>query len=159
MASIIGNKDKELDAAVAAKNAPVYSLEYMNVLRIQLPTEKFVTRLANLVILKKAPESDFKCCQRSPRINWLRASDILGDRIDKVWGPELKSFTKLMSEMSKPTYEAVISEFTLQNSTHYLMIEDSAEHKLLLSSHVKTEHVLEIYEDFVEHCYPAFSMA
>ena len=134
-------------------------MEYMNVLRIQLPTEKFVTRLANLVILKKVPESEFKCCQRSPRINWLRASDILGNRIDKVWGPELKNFTKLMAEMNKQSYEAVISEFTLQNSSHYLTLDDSPEQKLLLSSHVKTEHVLEIYEDFIEHCYPAFSMS
>lgn len=156
---IIGNRDAEQDASVAAKKAPVYEMDYLNVLRIQMPTEKFVTRLANLVVLKRSPESTFKCCQRSPRINWLRAADILGDRIDKIWGPELKNFTKLMIQMNKTEHDAVISEFTVQNSYHYLMLEDSAEQKLLRASQVKPEHVAEIYENFVEHCYPAFSMS
>lgn len=157
VAQIISQRDKEMDAVKAARMAPAFDMQCLNVLRIQLPSEKFVTRLANLVILRKSAESDFKCCTRSPRINWLRASDILNNRIDKVWGPELKNFTKLMV-VNQTEHETVISEYSLQNTLHYLHLADSPEQKLLIASQVKTEHVLEIYEDFLEHCYPAFSM-
>lgn len=156
--SVISARDKEADAAVAAKSAPAYDMEYLNILRLQLPSEKFITRLVVLVVLKKSAESDFKCCTRSPRINWLRAVDIIEDRIDKVWGGEVKSFTRLIGELGKNAHEAVISEFTVQNSLHFLLHTGTPKNALLVDSAVKNEHVLELYEDFIEHCYPSFAM-
>ncbi|KAH9404101.1 hypothetical protein TYRP_014617 [Tyrophagus putrescentiae] len=159
--SVISARDKEADKAAAAKAAPVYDMEYLNVLRLQLPSEKFITRLAALVLLKKSAESEFKCCTRSPRINWLRAADLINDCIDKVWGAEVKNFTRLIGEMGKgsgSSHEAVICEFTVQNSLHFLLHTGTPKHALLQSAGVKNEHVLELYEDFIEHCYPAFSM-
>lgn len=159
VAMIIGNKDTELDADVAAKKAPVYELTYLNVLRIQLPTERFVTRLANLVLLKKSAQSTFVCCQRSPRINWVRACDIIGDRIDKIWGPEVRKFTQLLVDISAGQHETIVSEFSIENSFHYLMMDNSPEQKLLRASHIKPEHIVEIYDSYIEHCYPSFYMS
>ncbi|KAH9529213.1 hypothetical protein DERF_003107 [Dermatophagoides farinae] len=155
---IIGRKDAEADAEESAKKAPVYSISYLNILRIQLPPEKFITRLAMLVTLKKSPHSTFQCCQRSMRINWLRASDILADRIDKIWGPELKNFTRIVIGINER--RKLITEFSLENSFyHYFTKENSVEKKLLKASHIKPEHIAEIYENFVEHCYPSFYMS
>ncbi|KAF7488152.1 Serine/threonine-protein phosphatase PP-X -like protein 2 [Sarcoptes scabiei] len=165
---IIGRKDAEMDAAESAKQAPLYSIGFLNVLRIQLPLEKYITRLAMIVCLKKSPNSSFQCCQRSMRINWIRASDILTDRIDKIWGPELKNFTKMSQELASDPNDdqkiakprTLITEFSLQNSFYHYMVENnSPEKKLLQASHIKPEHIAEIYENFVEHCYPSFYMS
>lgn len=155
--TIIGNKDAELDAAVAARRAPNYQMTQLNVLRIQLSSEKFITRLANFVLLKKSSDSSFKCCQRSPRINWLRAADIQANRIDKIWGAELLNFTKQL--IGKVEHDEIISEFTTENSLHYYNLDGSPEQRMLKASGVKPEHIIEAYEDFVEHCYPSFYMS
>ena len=169
VAQIISQRDKEMEAEKAARMAPVFEMQCLNVLRFQT-AEKFITRLANLVILRKSPASDFKCCTPSPRINWLRATDVVHDRILKVWGPELKNFLKMMGAVNNGAegggagggalhhHETVLTEYSLANAQHYLQLTDSPEQKLLAAAHVKAEHVAEIYESYVEHCYPAFSM-
>lgn len=158
--NIIGNTNPELDAKVAAKMTPEFEINYLGIFRIQMPTtEKFVTRLANFVLLKKAPEVQFKCCQSSARVTWVPVADILAGKVDKIWGPELLTYTKMLTDKSVGAQTSITTEFTLKNSLYYLLLDGSEEQELLNECQVKAEHIMEIYEDYLEHCYPSFGMA
>src|SRR5699024_9852812 len=53
----------------------------------------------------------------------------------------------------------LISEVNCESLYNHPMLEQSAEQELLKSYHIRWEHILEIYENFLEHCYPSCYMS
>lgn len=158
--NVIGNTNPELDSKQAAMMTPEYDINYLSIFRIQMPTtEKFITRLANFVMLKKGPDIHYKCCQSSARVTWVPVADILCGKIDKIWGPELITYTKMLLDKSIKTPTSITTEFTLKNCLYYLLLDESEEQALLNECQVKAEHIMEIYENYLEHCYPSFGMS
>ncbi|KAJ6218593.1 hypothetical protein RDWZM_009750 [Blomia tropicalis] len=153
VAVLIGRNDAEMSAEEAVKTAPIYTMTYLHILHIQLPSNRTVLRLTRFVYLQRNPH--FQCCRNTDRVNWLDYADISNRNVThRSWGPELEIFPRMT--WSEPT--SVISEFTTKNALFYLQLEKSCEQKLLFEAKLSEQQVLEIYSDYVEHCYPSFYM-
>lgn len=150
VAILIGRQDAEMDAEEAEKTAPIYTMSYLHMLRIQLPSSKMILRLTQFVHLQK--NEFFQCCVNTNRVNWMPSSEIMANRIPKVWGPELRILTSMLVS-AQPH---IISEFTLSNTLYYLYLNDSPEQKVLMQFQMTDTQIFEVYQDYVEHCYPSF---
>lgn len=150
--TLIGRNDAEMEAEEAERTAPIYEMHIIHLLRLMMPNNKTVVRLAQFVHLLK--NEFFPCCQGTDRVNWLPASDILSDRIEKAWGPELR----ILSAMLTSPQQHIIIEFGTNNALYYFNLDKSPEQILLKANKLTAEKILDIFTDYVEHCYPAFYM-
>lgn len=148
---LIGRDDAEMDADEAEKMAPDYLMSYLHIQRVELPTKTFI-RITQFVHLKKNPF--FQCCQDTVKVNWVSSADVLNNRLAKVWGPELK----ILSSMLMAHKPHIISEYTLSHALSPLYAEKGDEHKLLQDMRMTDKKVRDIFNDFVEHCYPSLYM-
>ncbi|KAJ6217351.1 hypothetical protein RDWZM_008508 [Blomia tropicalis] len=126
----------------------------MHVLRIQLPhTLGFVTRLIYFVQL--SPSTGFVCCQNSKRIKWLSINDIINERVEYMFGPELIDFIKLVL---KPITQKV-TEYSLEEAFFFVPRDPprNPEEAMLKSIHITEKDVERVYADFIEHCFPSFN--
>ncbi|KAH9398850.1 hypothetical protein TYRP_018663, partial [Tyrophagus putrescentiae] len=136
-------------------------------------------RISVFVLLEQGPGSAFRCCQNSDRVDWLPLSYIYAStaEVDRVWGPELWVLPMLLSLQpqtallllppgSPRTPEIssnpgiIIRENSLDMALYYLEQQDPAaeEHRLLKGARLSRSQVLQVYADYVEHCWPAFYM-
>lgn len=164
---LIGRQDAEMDAASAAKLVPQYSLHKLDITRIQMTSLQFFVRLCQLVKLEQSTE--FKCCVKNAQVDWLAIEEIVEDRsmldsaTDNHWGPELKVWCQRVCRHLTKQPESIpvtrINEYLLHNQALTLLsTEGSCEQKALLGMKLKPEHVVEMYEDFIRHCYPSMYM-
>ena len=149
---LIGRNDPEQSAEVAERSAPIYDMQILHILRIQMPYGKTILRLSQFVRLKKNP--CFHCCINTDRVNWISFNDMYADRIAKIWGPEIRQFASML--ISPATN--MIEEFTVRNALYYLFLKSSPQQFLLKECGMSQAAIFEIYTDFVEHCYPSFYM-
>lgn len=138
-------------------------------------------RISVFVLLEQGPGSAFRCCQNSDRVDWLPLSYIYAStaEVDRVWGPELWVLPMLLSLQPAQTAAAatavpgsprtpeinsnpgiIIRENSLDMALYYLEQQDPAaeEHRLLKGARLSRSQVLQVYADYVEHCWPAFYM-
>lgn len=149
---LIGRNDPEMEAEEAERQAPIYRMNYLHVMRLQLPSRKTVLRLSQFIYLEANPY--FQCCRETERISWLPVADIQQNRLAAVWGPEVSILTTMVTA----TQRQVVNEFTLLNALYYLNLRASRQQEVLQAVKLAENHVLEIYSDYIEHCYPAFYM-
>ena len=152
---LIGRNDPEMEADDAERISPVYQMNYLQIFRLHLPSNKVVLRLSRFIKLEKNPA--FECCRNTDRVNWLSVADVLNNRMTKVWGPELHDLVAMVLPQPLPIPQ-IVQEFTSRNALYYLYLNGSAQQELLASAKLTDNHVYEIYTDFAEHCYPSFNM-
>ncbi|KAH9408035.1 hypothetical protein TYRP_011688 [Tyrophagus putrescentiae] len=185
--TLIGRTDAEADAEEAEAMTPTYSLRYLHLLRVQLPVHAAApeqaerrSASASSSCWSRAPGSAFRCCQNSDRVDWLPLSYIYAStaEVDRVWGPELWVLPMLLSLQPQTAAAAtavpgsprtpeitsnpgiIIRENSLDMALYYLEQQDPAaeEHRLLKGARLSRSQVLQVYADYVEHCWPAFYM-
>lgn len=149
---LIGRNDAEMDTEEAERMTPVYTMRYLHLQRIQLPNSRMALRLSQFVQLER--NTPFQCCINSDRVNWLPLANIHIHEVDRIWGPELWILTRMLTAQ----VPNIINEFTIDNALYYLDQDQSWEHKLLAGTNVGRAQILDLYADFVEHCYPSFYM-
>lgn len=64
---LIGRQDAELDAESARKQRPKFEVNYLDITRVQMPDESFITRVCQLVVL--IPDSEYQCCRNNSKVN------------------------------------------------------------------------------------------
>lgn len=134
---------------------PIHDPQCMQVLRIQMPhTLGFITRLTYYIQLNE--NSDFKCCRNSKRIKWISLDHILNQDVQYLWGPELVDFSRLIC---RPTTPQVI-EYSLEEAFLFVPRDPprNPEEGMLKSINITEKDVERLYIDFIEHCFPSFSM-
>ncbi len=156
---LIGRNDPEMDAEEAERQAPIYRMNYLHVMRLQLPSRRTVLRLSQFIYLEANPF--FQCCRDTDRVSWLPVADVQQASASHrslprpLWGPEVRILTTMVTS----TQRQVVNEFTLSNALYYLNLGGSRQQEVLQAAKLMENHVLEIYSDYIEHCYPAFYMA
>ena len=152
--AIIGRKmDTEMDPKLAEKIRPKYRMSYLHILRIQSSTERYYTRITQFVHLLKS--DGFQCCVKMQTLDWFKASDILHEKIDNCWSTEINSLTSMMVNKD----HKMIEEYPLECAFRMLTCKKYGNQAMLLQNKIKAEHVIEIYEDYLCHCYPAYYMS
>ena len=96
IAMLIGKKSEELDSKLAS-GLPKYVVTTLQVLRVQVSSDKFLVRLAQHVAITPTP--GYKCCQNNPRLQWVPFMDVMQDKLSNYWGPEVKLFTGVFYKM------------------------------------------------------------
>lgn len=153
---LIGKKvNVEVEAKLANRKLPKFQMNHLHFLRVQLPGDRFFTRMAQFVNIEPTP--DHGCCEDSRSIVWIPAADILNDKVETLWGPEVKLFTTLLINPE----QKFIYEFSLDNALLHLSNEmaDTFQANLLKTCKISTEQIVSIYQEYVEHCFPAFYMS
>lgn len=151
---LIGRNDTEMDGEEAALKAPKYSMAFLNILRLVLPSKKVVVRLGQFVRLESNP--NFECCRNTERVNWLPLVDIQTNEIPKLWGPELQQLT---AQLAAAEQSQLVQEFTASSTVAILKEENGTWQQELLRTFKLTErHVHELFLDYIEHCWPALYM-
>lgn len=151
VAMLIGKKDQELDAKLC--KLPKYQMVNLHILRVQLPNERFIHRLGQFINIE--PSEEFKCCEKTSHLEWIQVSEIINNRVALTWGPELYLFTKMLMP---PERKMFIFEYSLDNLHNFLGQKGNYQEKLL-SKTLSTEKAMFIYEEYIEHCFPAFYMS
>lgn len=154
--ALIGRKDPEMDSSKAEKMEPKYSVSYLQIMRIQSSTQKFYTRIAMYVKLKP---SNFKCCHNENHMVWYSATDLIKNNIKNCWGPEVKLLLEeIKKREEKSQSKDLIEELSLTQCHYYLLKKNSCEQELLVNNKIKAEHLIEIYDEYLNHTYPAVDM-
>ena len=152
MAVLIGQVDPNDEDA--DRITPGFGISYRHILRLQLPSRKVVTRLIMFVHLKKKDGETDKCCIKTNCVNWLSVADIQQNRVTKMWGPELRILTAMMTQ-AQPQ---IVNEFTLKHALYYWHLTGSWQQELLKAFKLTENQVYEVYADSIGHCYPSFYM-
>src|SRR5699024_3850261 len=97
----------------------------------------------------------FRCCTRTERIRWVPIKEVIGsaDReLEASWGGELRLM--LDQQQHQPD---ILTEFRLDDclEPHRANPDDWS---LFANIGYTGETVLEIYQDYIDHLYPAFLM-
>ena len=154
VAMLLGKRDAELDSKLQGK-LPKFQMSNLHVLRVQMPFERFFIRIAQFVNIEKSEE--FICCESNRNLVWVPASDILNDRIENLWGPEVKLFTTMLINPE----QKFIYEYSIENALKFVNGDQSQTYqsKLLTSCKMQIDTVMSIYDEFVDHCFPSFFMS
>lgn len=148
---LIGRDDAEMDAEEAEKTTPDYTMSYLHIQRVELSTRTFI-RIAQFIHLKR--NAFFQCCQNTIKVNWVSSADVFNNKLSKVWGPELKLFLSMLIS-NKPH---IMSEYKLTHALSPLYQEKTEDYKFLQDMKMTDKKVRDIFNDFVEHCYPSLFM-
>ncbi|OTF78328.1 hypothetical protein BLA29_007181, partial [Euroglyphus maynei] len=164
VAILIGRQDPEQDAKEAERLTPKYRMQYLQILRIQLPkkssTMKMVTRITQFVHLQSNHYDH--CCENTMRVNWIKSDEILGRKIDKIWGPEIYSMVRLLLTLqSSSLSRKIIEEMPLSYALCLLKQTDTEEYDAIKHFNLANNHdiIIRIYGNFIQHCYPSTMMS
>ena len=138
---------------------PFASVQLLEITRIQLPqTLAFLTRK---VFYAKMKDSNQECCAANPTnsITWVPISDLADVQLDDIWGPELVQYSRLIASNFEDFHER-IEEFSLDDVYLYSPRDPprNAEETMLLQLNISEKTIEVLYQDFLDHCYPCFSM-
>ncbi|KPM08795.1 Calcineurin-like protein phosphoesterase [Sarcoptes scabiei] len=137
------------------ENSPFQMYHCLQVLRLQLPrTMKFLTRLIYYFKLK-SDVPNFDCCQDIAHLKWYPFESINKNMIANLWGPELIYFVH-----RNPYRPTSINEYSLEEAFLYVPRDPprNLEEDMLKSLRITEKDVERVYEDFLEHCFPSFSL-
>lgn len=143
------------------ENPPYENFMCMQVLRLQLPrTMRFITRLIYHFRIKCNNNEGqghfhFQCGQNTDNLEWISLHEIT--KYNNLWGPELLEFGNNLNTMK----ETKISEYSLEEVLLYVPRDPprNLEEEMLKPIHITEKDVERLYEDFLVHCYPSFSMS
>ncbi|KAH9415422.1 hypothetical protein DERP_010278 [Dermatophagoides pteronyssinus] len=178
VAILIGRQDPELDAKEAERLAPKYTMQYLQILRIQVPiksssssssssspttspklmmTTKTITRITQFVHL----QSYDHCCEDTMRVNWFKSTEILSRKIDKIWGPEIYTMLHTLDTSSSLLSAKIIEEIPLSYALDLLKQSDTDEYDALKYFNLANNHdiIIKIYGNFIQHCFPSTMMS
>lgn len=154
IATFLGRRRSENDQDEAYQ-VPKYTTQFVHMLHVQLPTDRHFVRLASFVQVEGNNEK-FPCCQPTVHLNWVQSYDIIQDQVESLWGPEVKQFLNLLIR-PEPIW---MEEFSKTDALRLLSPENAQPYqlKLLSSCKVNQETVQALFEDYIEHCFPATFM-
>lgn len=139
---------------------PKYTINILQLLRVQLPSRKWIIRMTYCVRLSKT--GGFTCCRATHNLQWVDKTAVLKDQsipgLLAIWSPEVKLHIQRLTSKD-PRY---IFEMSIDNSMSYfnrLDQKNSVQGKLLKETKVQEKVAISLYADFLNHCYPAFFMA
>ncbi|KAI2805673.1 hypothetical protein BLOT_004675 [Blomia tropicalis] len=163
-------QDNEVESS--QNNAqPKYDTEYFEVTQIQTPSVNHINRVVQLITLK---HSAYKCCKKTRQLEWIPLDTLVKkvsqqpEPYNNHWGPELQMWCaqlqrrlneSKLSNNSNKKYR-IYRELTLNDALCFYSkaMRNSAEHKATKGLHFKIEHAIELYENFLRHCYPSVYM-
>lgn len=95
------------------------------------------------------------------QVNWFSLSALVTQHADDMWGPEVRIFCQMLTGEKQPTKRMELNEFTISDSLRFFNrdMEQSQEHKAMLGLGLKVGCCVEVYEDFLRHCYPSLSIS
>ncbi|KAJ6225804.1 hypothetical protein RDWZM_004349 [Blomia tropicalis] len=140
-------------------NMPYMEAFLVEVFRFQMPqTNEFVNRLVYYVRLNPNANNNnnFKCCQETDRLKWLKLEFINSGLVDNAWGPELVHFSKWIGlQTPQRIHSYSLTEayrFVPHNPPHNI------DEMMLQRANITHKDVERLYYDFIDHCFPSFSM-
>ena len=89
-------------------------------------------------------------------MKWYPKSQVLDNKVENIWGPEVIEFSKLCTSSQIER----IDEYSLDQAFFYVPRDPprNLEEELLRSTNYTEKDVECIYGDFLEHCFPSFYM-
>lgn len=133
----------------------------LDMLRIQQPqTLNFLTRMIFYVRLTAAAEtSHFSCCSAGNCIAWITTTDLCENNLPNIWGPEVVQFMRIV-KADFEGYTERIEEFSLDDVYFYSPRDPprNAEETMLLELGISEKTIEVLYNDFLDHVYPCFSL-
>lgn len=151
---VLSRGHRELDAILEEK-PPIKSNALAVLTRVHMPNKRIITRLIQIVILDKSNDR-FKCCENTKRIHWWPEDDVLNGNVEKLWGPEVALVSRLMNnKVVRP-----LEEYSFDRMIGLIATDDQSpkEKEIIEALGIESSHFAEIYNDFVEHCFPSFFM-
>ncbi|KAI2809721.1 hypothetical protein BLOT_000872 [Blomia tropicalis] len=162
----------DTNLAIALRERSPYGQAYiMEVQRIQIgQSMRFMTRIIffiriDMKRIAKMPNNQeqtktvtakFQCCQTKNRIEWRSLESIQSGTINLVWGPEPVNYIRRINR----AVPQKISEFSLRQAYCYLPRNPprNQEEEMLVSAQITESDIQFLYKNFMEHCFPSFSM-
>ncbi|KAH9393254.1 hypothetical protein TYRP_021944 [Tyrophagus putrescentiae] len=140
---------------------PKYEMNIIELLRVQLPSERVEVRMT--IVVKLLQTEGLKCCQNTSNLQWEDYAVILesastSSTLGKFWSGELKNYGRQL-KLGETRY---IYEFSIADAMSYFNRPDrknSVYGALLKATAINHEKVMALYESFLSHCSPAFSMS
>ena len=128
----------------------------------------------NVVAQQSSPQNiqqgnsnnQLQCCQNTLLLNWQLTGDVLAENpslIEGVWAPEVRQLLQLLITpsplwMEELTVEGSLRLLASEHSSAYAPADPKYLRGFLASCSVTSETLLAVYEDFIEHLYPAVLM-
>ena len=141
-------------------NPPFGKVKLLDTLRIQQPqTLNFLTRMIFYVRLTTTDNPAFSCCSEGNCIDWISTTDLCDNNLPNIWGPEVVQFLRIVKSDFEG-YTERIEEFSLDDVYYYSPRDPprNAEEKLLYELGISEKTIEVLYNDFLDHCYPCFSL-
>ncbi|KAJ6218281.1 hypothetical protein RDWZM_009438 [Blomia tropicalis] len=135
---------------------PRFTSQHIHELRCQLPSGRSFTRISHFVQIDS--DDEYPCCQTTIRLTWILINDILQDQIECLWGPEVKLLVLLLIKPEPIFCEDFTREqacWLLNNPAKNSMYQS----RLLQLCKINQDIILNIFEDYIEHCFPAIYMS
>lgn len=148
---ILSKRDEELDPKLQVGKLPNFDTSTLHVIRVQL-ADRFFVRYTQVVSVARTP--GFECCNSSGVLTWVPVDDVLANKVDNVWGPEVILFTQLCLNPE----QNFVHEYSLDTALKFVLDSSSFRSKLLAEAKIEAELVKMLFEDFVDHCFPSFYM-
>ena len=136
--------------------SPIASLQLLEIMRIQLPQSLIFLSRYMFYIKINSP----RCCKPNVTnsIIWISLSS-LDSQVKKAWGPELMQYGRwIVAKFERFTQQ--VYEFSL-NDLYFYSPRDpprNAEETLLLELDISEKTIEVLYNDFLDHCLPCFSL-
>ena len=112
------------------------------------------TRSVCLVRLH-SDNSVLQCCRKTSTILWLDIEQISNNYIDCLWGPQIKEYITLFNEY----FQTVRTGYYMNtNMFNELPLSNTAE-QVLKSLEITDKQIQLFYIDFIEHCFPTYTMS
>lgn len=144
---------------ISLKQSPPFkSVQLLENLRIQLPqTLNILTRM--IFYVRLTPMDSFACCGSGNSIAWISTKELAEGAVTQIWGPELVQYMRIVNNNFEDYMER-IEEFSLDDVYMYSPREPprNAEETMLLELGISEKTIEILYNDFLDHCFPCFSL-
>ena len=170
--SVLAENEKQRDHLNSIK--PFKSVKLLEIQRVQRPqTLSFRTRMIFYVKLNPNIE---ECCPQVSWLAWITIQD-LSHGLENLWGPELVQYSRVVGNNFESFCER-FEEFRYVLSfcfaiflitLHYSSLDDvylytprdpprNAEERMLSELNISEKTIEILYNDFLDHCWPCFSL-
>ncbi|KAI2803666.1 hypothetical protein RDWZM_001607 [Blomia tropicalis] len=152
-------KDDKVQSVKDSSPVDSNSIQLYGITRMQLPqTLSFITRYIFYIKLKET-NGKFRCCNSTSTIVWTPIVDISTNQVPNIWGPELVQYCRL-TQQNFVGFSERIDEFSLDDVYLYAPRDPprNAEETMLLDLDFSEKTIELLYHEFLDHCYPCFSL-
>ncbi|RWS20761.1 Calcineurin-like protein phosphoesterase, partial [Leptotrombidium deliense] len=135
--------------------------EMIHIFRLHLPSiARFVNRITFLTYVNADEKNVNDCCKPlKSGITWVSVSELMGNRVADLWGPEPVVFVDAVSSgtMEKGAY----TEYTLRDAMKYAPREPpkTYQDEMLKSAQFTEKDVQKLYAEFIQHAFPSQYMS